>query len=108
LRATTGSLLRFKQGSNTADISYDGDKITVANLNLTLSDNLNLPAGAAISYNGLPGWRLVDTDNFETGDDGWTCVDDWTNNTSKTFSRLRPTPPSAGNTYSGQSRAAMM
>lgn len=93
IEGDNGAVLRFKQGGNTADISYDGDKITVANLNLTISDNLNLPAGAAISYNGLNGWRLVDTDNFETGDDGWTCVDDWTNNTARTFSRFTPNTP---------------
>ncbi len=85
--------LRMKQGSNTSDITFDGDKITVNNLNLILSDDLNLPAGTAVEYNGVPDWRLVDRDDFESGSDDWSCVDDWTNNDSRTFQRFTPNTP---------------
>ena len=93
IEGDNGAALRFKQGSNTADISYDGDKITVSNLNLTLTDGLNLQGSASVNYAGLKNWRLIDTDNFETGDDGWICVDDWTNNIPKTFQRFSPNTP---------------
>ena len=93
IEGDNGSALRFKQGSNSADISYDGDKITVSNMNLTLTDDLNLQGSASVNYTGLKNWRLIDTDNFETGDDGWTCVDDWVNNTPRTFDRFSPNTP---------------
>jgi hypothetical protein len=87
------AVIRLKQGSNSSDITFDGNKITIANMSLILSDDLNLPAGASIKYNGLPGWRLIDRDDFEAGDDGWSCVDDWTNNTTRTFQRFTPNTP---------------
>jgi hypothetical protein len=62
-------------------------------MNLTLQDDLNLPAGVKIKYNGLPVWRLIDRDDFESGSEGWTCVDDWANNTSRTFQRFTPNTP---------------
>ncbi len=83
----------FKKADNSASITFDGDKITIQNMNLTLSDDLNLPAGVKIKYNGLPAWRLIDRDEFQSDTDGWTCVDDWTNNTSRTFQRFTPNTP---------------
>lgn len=93
VEGSSEAAIQLKQGSSTSDISFDGNKITISNMNLTLSDDLNLPAGASIKYNGLPGWRLIDRDDFESGNDGWTCVDDWTNNLSRTFQRFSPNTP---------------
>ena len=93
VEGSSEAAIRLKKGSSNSDISFDGNKITISNMNLTLSDDLNLPAGASIKYNGLPGWRLIDRDDFESGNDGWTCVDDWTNNTSSTFQRFSPNTP---------------
>jgi len=93
VEGSSEAAIRLKQGSGTSDISFDGNKITISNMNLTLSDDLNLPAGASIKYNGLPGWRLIDRDDFESGNDGWTCVDDWTTNFSRTFQRFSPNTP---------------
>lgn len=93
IEGSNNAAIFFKKGSNSADITFDGNKITISNLNLTLSSNLNLPAGIGIKYNGLVDWRLIDRDDFESGTDGWTCVDDWTNNTSVTFQRFTPNTP---------------
>lgn len=93
VEGSSEAAIRLKQGSSTSDISFDGNKITISNMNLTMSDDLNLPAGASIKYNGLPGWRLIDRDDFESDSDGWTCVDDWTNNLSRTFQRFTPNTP---------------
>jgi hypothetical protein len=46
------------------------------NTNLTVggnltANNLSLPTGSTITYNGLNDWRLVDVDNFDAGADGW-------------------------------------
>ncbi len=71
VQSTTGSSIEFKQGANTATISYDGSYISITNLKLVLADDLVLPAGKTVSYNGLKDWRLVDVDDFETDNDGW-------------------------------------
>ncbi len=88
LEGTTGESLEFKQGGNTAAISYDGSKISISNFNLVITDDVNLPAGKTISYNGLDDWRLIDVDNFETTSDGWTCYTDYYTNTTATFERI--------------------
>jgi hypothetical protein len=57
------------------------------------TDSLKLNAGGAISYNGLQDWRLVDVDNFETGDEGWGCFTDYNTNTTAPFNRVVSTNP---------------
>lgn len=93
VEGSNDAAIRFKKGGNSASITFDGNKITISDMNLTLSDDLNLPAGVKIKYNGLPAWRLIDRDDFQSGSDGWSCVDDWTNNTSRTFQRFTPNTP---------------
>ncbi len=93
IEGDNGAVLRFKKGNNTANISFDGSKITIDNLNLILTGGLNIPSGTSIRYNGLAGWRLIDIDNFDTGVEGWGCVDAWTNNTAKTVQRFTPGTP---------------
>lgn len=93
VEGSNDAAIRFKKGTNSASITFDGDKITIQDMNLTLSDDLNLPAGVEIKYNGLSAWRLIDRDDFGSGSEGWTCVDDWTNNTSRTFQRFTPNTP---------------
>lgn len=67
----TGSEIEFVNGSDTASITFDGTNITVENLNIDLSNGVNLPAGASVSYNGIADWRLVDFDDFESTTEGW-------------------------------------
>lgn len=85
--------LQLKKGGNTSPISFDGNQVVVPNLNIEIKDNLDLPPGAAIRYTGIGDWRLVDRDDFSSGTDGWTCVDDWTNNSQQSFERIRPNTP---------------
>ncbi|MBC7773832.1 MAG: hypothetical protein H7246_00230 [Phycisphaerae bacterium] len=39
------------------------------------SNGVNISNNASLSYNGLSDWRLVDTDNFSGGADGWEIYD---------------------------------
>lgn len=88
IEGTTGETIEFKQGANTSTISYDGSKITISNLNLVLNDDLLLPAGKTINYNGNKDWRLIDVDNFQSDAQGWTCYADYYSNTTATFERI--------------------
>jgi hypothetical protein len=85
----------FKKGNNTAKITYNGDKISITNFNLTFSEGVNLPAGKTLVYNGTADWRLVDTDDFATDNDGWVCHNMWSNTTPSTLQRSLPIPRSA-------------
>jgi hypothetical protein len=108
IEGDNGAVLRFKKGNSTADISYDGSSITASNLSVAFDDGLNLPAGSAVKYNGLSGWRLVDTDYFQSGNDGWICVDNWNNNTARTLQRFTPIPRSVRSTYCARIRPETM
>lgn len=72
LQSTDGSEIKFKKGANEASITYDGTNINVEGLNLVFDAGINLPAGQTISYNGVADWRLVDIDDFEANNEGWT------------------------------------
>lgn len=92
------SELILKKASNSAvgSISFDSSKISIRNLdisNILNQNNLELPAGASIKYNGLSDWRLVDRDDFLNGNDGWVCNEDWNNTTTKTIQRGIPNTP---------------
>ncbi len=94
IEGSNEATLRLKQGSNSSDITFDGNNISIANIYITLSDDLNLPPGTTVKYNGLPGWRLIDRDDFESGEEEWYCVNEWGNNTtSRTFQRFTPNTP---------------
>lgn len=83
----------FKKGGSTAKITYDGNKISIANFNLTFSEGVNLPAGKTVVYNGTADWRLVDTDDFATDNDGWVCHNQWSDTTPSAFQRFSPNTP---------------
>lgn len=87
--------LILKKASNSAigSISFDSSKISIRNLDISIPNNLELPTGASIKYNGLSDWRLVDRDDFSTGNDGWVCHEDWFNTTTKTIQRSIPNTP---------------
>lgn len=72
LESTDGAEIEFKKGANSAKITYDGTNINVEGLNLVFDAGINLPANQAISYNGVKDWRLVDIDDFEVDNEGWT------------------------------------
>lgn len=86
-------LLKRASNSTVGSISFDSSKISIRNLDISIQNNLELPAGAAIKYNGLPDWRLVDRDDFSTGNDGWVCHEDWFNLTTKNTQRGIPNTP---------------
>lgn len=89
------SELVFKKASNSAEgsISFDSSKISIRNLDISIQNNLELPAGAMVKYNDLNDWRLVDRDDFSTGNDGWVCHEDWFNTTNKSIQRSIPGTP---------------
>lgn len=95
VEGSDGAEIAFKKGADTATISYDGDKITISNFNLVFGEGIKLPAGKTIKYNGIADWRLVDIDDFETGNDGWVCHTAWNNTTSGTMQRKSPNTPFA-------------
>ncbi len=101
LESTTADTIFLKKGNNSASISYDGDKITVSNLNLVITGDINIPAGKTVEYNNLKDWRLVDVDDFSSGLDGWVCTKAngglaaWASNTSSTIERFTPATPSS-------------
>lgn len=77
----------------TAGITYEKSRISVPGLDIQLNNNLDLPRGAAIEYNRLADWRLVDRDDFSSGTDGWACVANWDNSATRTFERISPNTP---------------
>ncbi|MFN9110883.1 MAG: hypothetical protein ACK5XN_12525 [Bacteroidota bacterium] len=83
----------FKKGSNTAKITYDGNKINISDFNLVFSEGVNLPTGKTIIYDAIADWRLVDTDDFATDNDGWVCHKQWSNTTPSTLQRFSPNTP---------------
>ncbi len=99
LEGATADTIALTNGTNTAFVTYDGDKISVSNLNLVINSNIKLPAGQTVEYNSLPDWRLVDVDDFSTGTDGWVCTKAtssapaWGSNTSATLERFTPATP---------------
>lgn len=95
VEGSDGAEIAFKKGADTATISYDGDKITISNFNLVFGEGIKLPAGKTIKYNGIADWRLVDIDDFETGNDGWVCHTAWNNHTNGTMQRNSPNTPFA-------------
>lgn len=83
-----------KTGSTTtAGITFDSSRISISRLNIEVKNNLDLPNGIAIQYNGLADWRLVDRDDFSTGNDGWACVANWDSSATRTFERISPNTP---------------
>lgn len=97
MESTDGAEIKFKKGANTASITYDGNNINIQNLNLVFSNGISLPAGQAVSYNGLKDWRMVDVDDFESSTEGW-----------KTYVGLAATSPSTTDpiflTFSGANK----
>jgi hypothetical protein len=101
VEGTTGAAVNFKKGTATAEIGYDGTKINAAKMhiaNLTVDTitmpaaaggDLVLPAGNTISYNGLKDWRLVQVNNFETGNDGWNGYIEWNSTTTASINRFQ-------------------
>lgn len=85
----------LKKGTNTATISYDGNLVTISSLNLIVNGSVDLPAGKSVEYVNLKDWRLVDVDDFSTGDDGWICTEWWNNTISKSLERFSPATPSS-------------
>ena len=88
-----GAEIVFREGSNTATISYDGDKINISNFNIVFDEGIKLPANKTIKYDGAADWRLVDTDDFENGTDGWICHTIWNSTTTAAFERFTPNTP---------------
>lgn len=79
VQSTSGSSIEMKHGANTATISYNGSKISIQNLDLVLTEDINLPAGKTVKYNGLSDWRLIDVDDFEASIEGWQSFSDMVN-----------------------------
>jgi hypothetical protein len=99
IEGTTADTLVLKKGANTATISYDGDKITISSLNLVITGDASLPAGTTVEYNNLKDWRLVDVDDFSTGNDEWICTKGvnisaaYASSTASTIQRFTPATP---------------
>jgi hypothetical protein len=93
VEGTDGAEIVFKKENDTATISYDGDKINISNFNLVFDEGIKLPVNKSVRYNGDADWRLVDTDDFETGTEGWICHTRWDGTTTATFERFTPNTP---------------
>jgi hypothetical protein len=93
------SELMLKRASNSAvgSISFDSSNISIRNLSISIQNNLELPSGASIKYNGLSDWRLVDRDDFLNGEDEWVCHERLWNTTVKRIQRRIPSTPFSKN-----------
>jgi hypothetical protein len=90
-------MVTLQKGGQASSIFYDGSTITISNLDLNISGNVAIPAGQTVKYGNLSDWRLVDVDDFSTGNDGWVCQDGWNIQSTKLFERFSPgTPLSEG------------
>jgi hypothetical protein len=89
------SELMLKRASNSAvgSISFDSSNILIRNLSISIQNNLELPSGASIKYNGLSDWRLVDRDDFLNGNDEWVCHEFLNTTGVKSFQRGIPNTP---------------
>ncbi len=95
VEGSTVDTVVLKKGGNKATISYDGNLITISNLNLIINGSVDLPAGKSVEYNNLKDWRLVDVDDFSTGNDGWICREYWNSIGSVPVGRFSPSTPSS-------------
>ena len=86
-------ILKKVGNSSSGVISFDSSKVSIRDFDISIQNNLELPAGATIKYNGLNDWRLIDRDDFSTGNDSWVCHEDWFNTTSKNILRTIPNTP---------------
>lgn len=86
-------ILKKASNSSSGSISFDSSMISIRNLDISIQNNLELPAGAAVKYNGLDDWRLIDRDDFLSGNDNWVCHEDWFNTTNKSIQRGIPNTP---------------
>jgi hypothetical protein len=89
------SELILKKASNSASgsISFDSSMISIRNLDISIQNNLELPAGATVKYNGLSDWRLIGRDEFLSVNHGWVCHEDWFNTINKSIQRGIPNTP---------------
>ncbi len=93
VEGSDGAEIVFKKGDDSAIISYDGSKINISNFNLVFDEGIKLPVNKSVRYNGDADWRLVDTDDFETGTEGWICHNIWNSTTTAAFERFTPNTP---------------
>lgn len=76
----------MKTRTDTAAISFNGNKITISDLSINYASGVSLPKGQSVKYNTLSTWQLVQVDTLLNT--GWICYDDWKTTTSKTMDRL--------------------
>lgn len=76
-----------KLAVNTNGIYVNG-KAQLAN-----NGDLELGAGGNIKYGANDDWRLVDVDDFSTGNDGWDCQNSLTDAADRDIHRTKPGTP---------------
>jgi hypothetical protein len=93
----SGNLELNRGGSN--KVTVDANKATFnGDVELAAGKDLLLGAGSNLKYGSLDDWRLVDMDDFSTGDDGWDCQNSWNVSDDRNVERMQPmnTPFSEG------------
>lgn len=80
------AVIVMKTRTDTAAISFNGNKITISDLSINYASGVSLPKGQSVKYNTLSTWQLVQVDTLLNT--GWICYDDWKTTTSKTMDRL--------------------
>jgi hypothetical protein len=52
------------------------------------SDGVNITNNNSLSFNGIKDWRLIDVDDFETGNEGWGCFTEYNTTTNAGSERV--------------------
>ena len=85
--------LKFKADSDSATISFYGGNVHISNYLVAFDEGIKLSNNKTVSYAGDPDWRLIDYDDFTTGNDGWTVVTAWNSTSPGTLERFSPGTP---------------
>jgi hypothetical protein len=85
--------LKFKADTDSATISFYGGNVHISNYEIIFDEGIKLSSGKTVSYLGVSDWRLIDYDDFTTGNDDWTVVTAWNSTSPGTLERRSPGTP---------------
>ena len=85
--------LKFKADTDSATISFYGGNVHISNYEIIFDEGIKLSSGKTVSYSGISDWRLIDYDDFTTGNDDWAVVTAWNSTSPGALERLSPGTP---------------
>ncbi|MEZ4960291.1 MAG: hypothetical protein R2830_10790 [Saprospiraceae bacterium] len=82
------------RSSGNTDVYNNGTKrLGIESTGINVTGDVELGTGGNIKYGANNDWRLVDVDDFSTGNDGWGCQNSWNNGLARDVVRVQPQTP---------------